>query len=67
MALFRRKAPVVVRKGDATEREERKTVKVGRSTVEVRKVSEAPPPPAQKQKAPKKGIGKYMVTVSGMT
>ncbi|MEX1288370.1 MAG: Rne/Rng family ribonuclease [Acidimicrobiia bacterium] len=44
MALFRRKAPTVVRKGDDSAREERKLRKVGRTTVEVRRVTSVEPP-----------------------
>ncbi len=61
MGLFRRKAPVVVRKGDGEAREERSTRRVGRSTVEVRRVTEAPkqsPQKAKQQKQGKKGGSK---------
>ena len=59
MGLFRRKAPVVVRKGDGEAREERSTRRVGRSTVEVRRVTEAPKPePEKQQRSGKKGSSK---------
>jgi ribonuclease E len=52
MGLFRRKAPVVVRKGDAGTREERVTRKVGRETVEIRRVVEVAPPAEKVTKRP---------------
>ncbi len=49
MALFRRKAAEVVRKGVGDSPiEERKTKKVGRNTVEVRRIREAPKPTTKK-------------------
>lgn len=49
MALFRRKAAEVVRKGvGESPVEERKTKKIGRNTVEVRRIREAPKPDSKK-------------------
>jgi ribonuclease E len=47
MSLFRKRTPVVVRKGsDEQVTEERKVFRLGRQKVEVRRVVEAPPAPA---------------------
>jgi ribonuclease E len=46
MSLFRKKQPQVIRRGSGEITEERKTFRIGRETVEVTRVSEAPKPSA---------------------